>query len=146
MATAKNNVCNHCGTRESVDQLFDALCDVQRGKLRCSCGRKSHLELEFGFGMGKYPHRCEVLDVFLPERRQKGWRERGRLVQFYTFLVIVRSIESDYISAWLSYWHVERNNHGEIARRKYGQWAPFIRDTQLASLIAQAKAKRYNVI
>src|ERR1700733_3358436 len=145
MATERYNVCSarSCGNKEWVAGLFDALRDIQRGRLQCSkCGKKSHLELEFGFDLGKSLHRCKVLDVFLPKRIEK-W-PRGKFERsFYPFLVIVKSTDEGYRSMWLPYWHIDKNQKTRKTFRKYGQWASFISERPFVSLIGQARAKGY---
>jgi hypothetical protein len=148
MATGRFNVCSvrSCGHREWVARLFDALCDIQQERARCSkCGARSHLLLEFSFGNGKYPHPCKVLDVFLPKPKPRSWRE-GKLKRgFYPFLVMVESINEGHRSVWLPYWHIDTNRRGHIVGVKYGQWASFMRDSVLASLTDQARAKGYQI-
>ena len=147
MATDRYNVCSarSCGKRKWVPRLFDALCDIQQGRARCECGSKSYLWMEFSFGNGLYPHPCRVLDVFLPKPMPRSWRE-GRLQRrFYPFLVMVESSDGGHQEAWLPYWHIDKNRHGDIVGVKYGQWASFLRASVLASLTDQARIKGYEV-
>ena len=147
MATDRYNVCSlrSCGKREWVPRLFDALCDIQQGRLRCECGAKSYLSLEFRFGNGSYLHPCRVLDVFLPKPMPRSWREGRFQRSFYPFLVIVKSSSSSHQEAWLPYWHIDKNRSGDTVGVKYGQWASFLRASVLASLTDQARAKGYEV-
>ena len=145
MATDRYWVCSTCEHRQgAAGRLFDNLRDIVQGKkARCSeCGKSSHLELTFGFGLSS-PHRGKVLDAFLPKPLSK-WPHGKSTVEFYPFLVIVKSIDEGYRSVWLPYWHVVTNHRGH-PRVKYGQWAPFIWDRRLASLVGQAKAKGYKI-
>jgi hypothetical protein len=143
VATGKYNVCNR-GHREWVEiTLFDALCDIQQGKARyCKCGGRSHLELTFEFGRGKYPHKCKVLAAFLPKRLDNSWVEGKFQRSFYPFLVIVKSIDESHRSIWLPYWHVDKPKKG-ASIPKYGQWASFVSERLFASLVRQARAKGY---
>ena len=148
MATGRYNVCHShsCRSRQWVDRLFDAIYDISQGKkARCSkCGKISRLELEFGFGLGAYPHKCRVLAAFLPKRLDNSWREGKYRRSFYPFLVIVKSIDEGYRSVWLPYWHLDKDRQGHV-RVKYGQWASFVSERPFASLIRQAKAKGYKI-
>jgi hypothetical protein len=111
----------------------------------CSkCSAKTHLELEFGFGLGAHPHKCKVLAAFLPERLDNSWPEGGFTRSFYPFLVIVKSIDESYRSVWLPYWHIDKPKRGKSIY-KYGQWASFISERPFASLVRQARAKGYKI-
>jgi len=147
MATNRIKVCSipGCGRRAWVPRLFDALSEIQEGRARCECGGKSYLLLEFSFGNGLYPHRCRVLDVFLPKPMPRSWRQGRFKRSFIPYLVIVESCGNRCQEAWLPYWHIDRNRRGEIVGVKFGQWASFLRAEVLASLMKQARAKGYKV-
>jgi hypothetical protein len=66
------------------------------------------------------------------------------MVKFYPFLAMVEALEEGYTSAWLPYWHVVTHINGHL-ERKYGQWASFMGEDALASLVKQARAKGYSI-
>ena len=155
MATDRYIECGSrkCRHREWPGGLFQTLHRFQKRTPVCpQCGDEAHLWLEFSFGNGRYAHLCKVLDVFLPEGRPSNWREGRYRREFYPFLVIVESTEEEGVrfkkprrSAWLPYWHIDRNRRGCIVHTKYGQWAPFMAHSAFASLVRQARKKGYRL-
>ena len=155
MATDRYIECTarKCGNREWPGGLFQSLRKFRQSTTLCSkCGAEANLWLEFSFGNGRYAHLCKVLDVFLPEGRPLTWREGRYRRGFYPFLVMVESTEEEGVhlrkphrSAWLPYWHIDRNRRGRIVHTKYGQWAPFMAHTAFASLVRQARKKGYRI-
>jgi hypothetical protein len=133
-------------TRSGFQHLFDALKGIASGETRnCqNCGSKMHLRLTYAFGLEAGPHEGKVLDVFLPEEIAEWPNKSGGVVRFYPFLVMVESASEGYTSAWLPYWHVVTRKDGAV-ERKFGQWAPFMGEDALASLVNQARVNGYKI-
>jgi hypothetical protein len=144
MAIERFFICDN-GHKTWPDYLFDALKEVAEGNPHSchECKGSAHLRLKFSFGLEAGPHDAKVLNVFLPDPIYK-WKQKDRsIVEHYPFLVLVENIDDREIGSWWPYWHI--TTKGNYVQRKYGQWAPFIGQANLASLLQQARQKGYNV-
>lgn len=143
MATERYYTCECCD-RSYPGSLFDALVNFSMGNPICSdCGSQRALHLVFEFGLGAGYRHCKVLAAFLP-RERCSWKVRnGGKVTFYPFLVIVETDDGDQ-SCWLPYWHVAESKR-KPRKTKYGQWAPFLNQSEFKSLLKQARKAGYHL-
>jgi hypothetical protein len=142
MATERYFTCNKCSRRSYPTHLFDALVSVSRETQPCDdCGEATDLHVVFHFGLEAGDPDCKVLAVFVPSE-PSTWRRRDKAkVTFFPLLVILERDGSK--TYWLPYWHiVEIKGKKE---RKYGQWAPFMDQSEFGNLLAQARKAGYIV-
>ena len=135
MATERYYSCK-CEELTYPANLFDALLDFSKAAPSCKkCGRKE-LHVVFHFGLEGGNPDCKVLAVYIP-RRLGSWRRKDHAkVTFVPFLVILKN-DDGAKTCWLPYWHVvERKGKRE---RKYGQWAPYVNQTEFVSLLEKAR-------
>lgn len=147
MATDRYHVCSTCSNRRWVPRLFDALRELASGTLPAceACGQTTHIELEFSFGLDAGRHPCKAVAAFLP-KSIAAWEQGAdqSRVEFFPFLVIVESLEEDYHSVWLPYWHIVTHSSAHI-ETKYGQWAPFIAADSYRLMVKQAREAGFDI-
>jgi hypothetical protein len=80
--------------------------------------------------------------VFLPSKLD-SWQKKnnGNWVTFYPFLVVMEHTSKEGRVFWMPYWHIEEGTGTK--KKKYGQFASFLEEPLLKSLLAQAHAKGY---
>jgi DNA-directed RNA polymerase subunit RPC12/RpoP len=130
--------CHQCNKRYPTHRkLFDTLYEFQKtGPEACPvCGgmRELYLDLDFQLGCGDADFK--VVSASLPDRLESWLGEEEEEVTFYPFLVVLERTGDHKQFCWMPYWHVT----GKEAR--YGQHAICVDQTQLESLITQAREK-----
>ena len=144
MATHKKYVCSNskCKKKSKPSRLLDALLEFSKAPPKCAdCGTQTDLKLQFELGLGLGETECTVLDVFTPKHPEK-WEYNGDTVRFYPFLVVLRENDGT-PRVWLPYWHVVETKEGK-KKKKYGQWAPFMRERYFKELLSQAREKGHD--
>ena len=143
MGTKIQLVCSNCGNKKVTSPMFDVLLNEAKGETsncgKCELPMKLHLEFSFAFGASG--GNVDVLKAFVPEKINIWHDPGGNRVEYYPFLVILRSIPEDKISFWLPYWHL--HNYDGKTKKKYGQWAPLMDKELFESLLLQAKNSGY---
>jgi hypothetical protein len=146
MATEWAFHCRRCQKKtQAKTLLYDALLELSKSANNCQeCGQAQELHLAFDFGLEAGRRECTVLDVFVPSEPPSWPKQDGKRVTFFPFLVAVEQcIDGNKSRAfWLPYWHIEQAADG-ARHTKYGQWAPFMDDDLLESLVQQARRKGY---
>ena len=62
-------------------------------------------------------------------------------MEFFPFLVILRTADSTELSCWLPYWHLLHKNGG--TELKYGQYAPMMQADLFEDLLRKARGAGY---
>ena len=135
MATKRYCSCPKCHKRtHSSGLLFDTLLNFPRSLLGCPCGETNELLLLPPFSLGAGGKCFKVLDVFY---ESVSWRNEGKQVTFYPFLIVLEDTENKDHKIWLPYWHVEES------KRKFGERAPWMDADLFTALLAKAHARGY---
>jgi hypothetical protein len=114
--------------------LFDVLLDFPKSAPKCPCGETNDLLLIPPFAFGAGGSCFKVLDAL---HEIVSWKDKGKRITFYPFLVVLESTEDKSRKIWLHYWHVEET------RRKFGERAPWMDADLFCGLLAKAHAKGY---
>jgi len=119
---------------------YCTLLDFHKGKkVRCpKCGGDTSLRLTFCFALSKEEYPVNVIDVFLPEKVD-SWKNEGKSIEFYPFMVIAENKKGGDRYVWLPYWHIVKNHNK--TNKKYGQWAPFIDTESYNNMLSKAKKR-----
>jgi|SRR5882724_2156496 len=115
---------------------------AQSGPPKCNvCEESSKYLFEFEIGLNGAGSRCEAVAVYQPDRVESWETADGHDVEFFPFLVILRTAGSSELSCWLPYWHLVHTKEG--IQTKYGQWAPMMQSDLFEDLIRKARAGGY---
>lgn len=142
MATDHWHEC--CGGHEDgPDSRLEGLQRFARsGPAKCGvCEDWSSYVFEFDLGLNAAGSRCEAVAVYGPDRVESWETAGGDAVEFFPFLVILRTAGSSEVSCWLPYWYRVHTKDG--IRTKYGQWAPMMQSDLFEDLIRKARAAGY---
>jgi DNA-directed RNA polymerase subunit RPC12/RpoP len=128
--------CDTCHKRYATHRkLFETLYELQKANPEdCpACGGRRGLRLDLDFQLGCGDGEFKVVSAFLPDKLDSWLGEEEEEVTLYPFLVVLERTGDGKQFCWMPYWHVT----GKEAR--YGQHAICLEQTQLESLIAQAR-------
>lgn len=135
--------CGQCQQETPSGHLSDALHDLSKGVVsNCTaCGGTKQVHKIFDFSLEAGSAECKLLHAFLPSNLDSWQKENGNWITFYPFLVVMEHTSKEGRVFWLPYWHIEEGRGTK--RRKYGQFASFLEEPGLKSLLAQAREKGY---
>jgi hypothetical protein len=115
---------------------------AQSGPRQCaSCEEPSRYLFKFEVGLDGSGSRCEAIAVYLPDRVERWDTAAGEAVEFFPFLVILRTADSAELSCWLPYWHLVHTKQG--IKTKYGQYAPMMQSDLFEDLLRKARLSGY---